>query len=354
MGMMKTWDDYHGNDRAFRICKLAMRWATTTCVLLSLTKAERCPAGCTCAESTRTVTCRGLQEGDLPMDFPHWVTNLIVKGNNISILVSEVFSPYGTRLELLNLSLSENNIQIVEGGAFLGLAHLQRLDLSGNRLFSISVRAFSGLQELRYLCLNNSLTSLAVAQVSGALTTGTLRRLQWLELSGNRLKTVPLNTLDKLNLQVLDLTNNSIQTIGKENVSRLSEHKAIRVFLASNPFDCNCDLQSLHFWLQNASQCPDASLLRCSEPEGRRGRPLEKLHREDLDCTSADLEAVSYVFLGIVLALIGVVFLMVLYLNREGIKKWLNNIREACRDQMEVYHYRYEQDCDPRLANVAV
>ncbi|CAL8282349.1 unnamed protein product [Arctogadus glacialis] len=52
--------------------------------------------------------------------------------------------------------------------------------------------------------------------------------------------------------------------------------------------------------------------------------------------------------------LTGVVFLMVLYLNRGGIKRWLNNIREACRDQMEVYHYRYEQDSDPRLANVAV
>uniref|UniRef100_A0A3B3T5F5 LRRCT domain-containing protein n=1 Tax=Paramormyrops kingsleyae TaxID=1676925 RepID=A0A3B3T5F5_9TELE len=194
---MKTWDDYHGNDRAFRISKLAVCWATTTCVLL------------------------------------------------------------------------------------------------GNRLISISVRAFSGLQELRYLCLNVSLTNLAVAQVSGALTTGTLRRLQWLELSGNRLKTIPLNTLDKLNLQVLDLTNNSIQTIGKENVSRLSEHKAIRVFLASNPFDCNCDLQSLYFWLQNASQCPDASLLQCSEPEGKRGTPLEKLHREDLDCTNRFLEKIK-------------------------------------------------------------
>ncbi|CAL8402308.1 unnamed protein product [Boreogadus saida] len=48
------------------------------------------------------------------------------------------------------------------------------------------------------------------------------------------------------------------------------------------------------------------------------------------------------------------VFLMVLYLNRGGIKRWLNNIREGCRDQMEVYHYRYEQDSDPRLANDTV
>ncbi|KFW70595.1 Trophoblast glycoprotein, partial [Pygoscelis adeliae] len=35
-------------------------------------------------------------------------------------------------------------------------------------------------------------------------------------------------------------------------------------------------------------------------------------------------------------------------LTRRGIKLWLHNLREACRDQMEGYHYRYEQDADPR------
>ncbi|KYO37799.1 hypothetical protein Y1Q_0011136 [Alligator mississippiensis] len=44
---------------------------------------------------------------------------------------------------------------------------------------------------------------------------------------------------------------------------------------------------------------------------------------------------------------------MVLYLNRRGIKRWLRNLREACRDQMEGYHYRYEQDAEPRRASPA-
>ena len=46
----------------------------------------------------------------------------------------------------------------------------------------------------------------------------------------------------------------------------------------------------------------------------------------------------------------GLIFLMVLYLNRRGIQRWMRNLREACRDQMEGYHYRYEQDADPRRA----
>uniref|UniRef100_A0A8C4VCG8 Trophoblast glycoprotein n=1 Tax=Gopherus evgoodei TaxID=1825980 RepID=A0A8C4VCG8_9SAUR len=56
-----------------------------------------------------------------------------------------------------------------------------------------------------------------------------------------------------------------------------------------------------------------------------RSRPV--LRRVSLDIQS-QLQT-SYVFLGIVLALIGAIFLLVLYLNRKGIKKWMYNIRDA-------------------------
>ncbi|KPP76367.1 Trophoblast glycoprotein-like [Scleropages formosus] len=355
MEKRKPWVDYRGNIRSLCITKLLVFWATTTCTQFFLAGAERCPTTCTCEENTRSITCRNLQDSEIPTDLPQWVSTLNLTGNNISTLVREGFSFNATHLELSTLLLSGNNIQSIEEDAFLGLPSLQMLDLSRNRLVSISLHAFHGLLELRYLCLNDTLVDSAAAQVSGALTTGNLPRLQRLDLSGNQLRTIPLDTFETLSsLEALDLTNNSFQTIGKENITKLSEHKAIRVYLAANPFECNCELQSLYFWLKNGSQCVDAHRLLCWEPEGRRGLPIEKLRREDVDCINADLEAVSYVFLGIVLALIGIVFLMVLYLNREGIKTWLNNIREACRDQMEVYHYRYEQDSDPRLANVAV
>ncbi|KFM09829.1 Trophoblast glycoprotein, partial [Struthio camelus australis] len=49
----------------------------------------------------------------------------------------------------------------------------------------------------------------------------------------------------------------------------------------------------------------------------------------------------------------GAIFLLVLYLNRKGIKKWMHNIRDACRDHMEGYHYRYEINADPRLTNLS-
>ncbi|XP_062309412.1 wnt-activated inhibitory factor 2 [Osmerus eperlanus] len=315
---------------------------------------ENCPASCVCAIDSGTVTCHDGDETAIPGDIPEWTTTLILRGNNISTLPGSAFSSNGTELDLMTLSLSYNGIQAIEAYAFSGLSRLHLLDLSHNRLAYLSDLAFYGLLELRSLYLNNSLTSSGAAQLSNALGVESLRSLHRLEVAGNRLKTIPIANLDAFNLHALVLSNNSFENIGRENVSSLYQYTRVRIYLSLNPFRCNCGLEAFYYWLKNSSQCQDAAHLLCLEPETKRGLPLERLRAEDVDCLNENLEAVSYVFLGIVLALIGLVFLMVLYLNRAGIKRWLNNIRDACRDQMEVYHYRYEQDSDPRLANVSV
>ncbi|KAJ7997410.1 hypothetical protein DPEC_G00228690 [Dallia pectoralis] len=317
---------------------------------------DECPFSCICARDSGTITCRDGSDTELVGDVPAWATTLILRGNNVSTLHTGAFSSNnGTVLQLTTLSLSHNGIVAIEADAFISLFRLRLLDLSHNRLTYISDRAFHGLRELRFLCLNDSLIPPAAEQLSNALHgTDTLRNLHRLELSGNSLKSIPVLRLEAFNLHTLVLTNNSIENVGKDNVSGLYRHPRVHVYLALNPFRCNCELESFYFWLKNSSQCSDSARLLCAEPEAKKGIPVERLRAEDVNCLKENLEAVSYVFLGVVLALIGIVFLMVLYLNRRGIKRWLNNIREACRDQMEVYHYRYEQDSDPRLANVAV
>ncbi|MEQ2275708.1 hypothetical protein XENORESO_007465 [Xenotaenia resolanae] len=334
----------------------SLHYVALLCLLSSPVRTDyACPSSCSCAMDSGTVTC--LPDGgqtDLPADIPRWTSTLIIKGRNIPTLPQGAFTVDGTELEMVTLSLSHNGIQTIEPYAFLGLTRLHLLDLSHNQLETISSRAFHGIPELRSLFLNCSVSPDATAQLSGALSAQSLRNLYRLELAGNMLKSIPMEKLDIYNLHALVLINNSMENIGIENISSLYQQRRIRVYLAVNPFRCNCELEVFYYWLKNSSQCQDAERVICSEPEARRGVPVEKLRGEDVDCMNENLEAVSYVFLGIVLALIGVVFLMVLYLNRGGIKRWLNNIRGACRDQMEVYHYRYEQDSDPRLANVAV
>ncbi|XP_011366739.1 trophoblast glycoprotein-like [Pteropus vampyrus] len=136
---------------------------------------------------------------------------------------------------------------------------------------------------------------------------------------------------------------------------------------AFNPLRCGCAARPLLAWLRNATErVPDARRLRCGAPRALHDLPFLDLDEARLRCADRDadgrgeevelagpeLEA-SYVFFGLVLALIGLIFLMVLYLNRRGIQRWMRNLREACRDQMEGYHYRYEQDADPRRVPAA-
>ncbi|XP_026101502.1 trophoblast glycoprotein-like [Carassius auratus] len=251
------------------------------------------------------VSCEGLI---LPLEVPRSIQNLTLYRYNISVLTKRAFSVNETDTDLRALSLQDNNIQVIENCAFCGLPRLLSLDLSHNRLMVVLPEAFCGLEQLRNLNLSNSLMTSDASQLPLALSTDNLGNLQRLDLSGNRLE---------------------------------------------NPFECKCDkLKEFYNWLKNSSQCADSNSLKCAQPEKRKNTHVMDLEKRDMECQN--LDARSYVLLGIVLALIGVVFLMVLYLNRRGIKRWLNNIREACRDQMEVYHYRYEQDSDPRLANVAV
>ncbi|XP_077448704.1 trophoblast glycoprotein-like [Stigmatopora argus] len=333
-------------------------WCGWAALLASCRADHACPQTCACTRDSATVSCLGDGGSGLPPRLPAWTSTLILRGRNVTTLPGGAFAAEdgGELPAAFTLSLSANSIRVIEADAFAGLPHLRLLDLSHNRVERLSDGAFRGLRELRTLCLNETLApEAAAAELSAALAAGDLRSLHRLELTGNRLRGVPLVRLDAFQqLHQLVLVNNSIRNLGRENVSVLERQRRTRVYLARNPFRCTCELEAFYWWLKNGSQCADATLLLCAEPEARRGLAVEGLRPEDVDCLNENLEAVSYVFLGIVLALIGLVFLMVIYLNRGGIKRWLTNIREACRDQMEVYHYRYEQDSDPRLANVAV
>ncbi|XP_019467655.1 trophoblast glycoprotein-like, partial [Meleagris gallopavo] len=164
-------------------------------------------------------------------------------------------------------------------------------------------------------------------------------------------------------LRLLRLRHDNIQTIEDMALQGLPALRTLHpnhnpLSLGSNPLQCDCALRPLLTWLRSsAARVPDARSLQCSKPPSLRGTAVLRLRPEGLGCSADEggeagqLETASYVFFGIVLALIGIVFLMVLYLNRRGIKRWLHNLREACRDQMEGYHYRYEQDADPHRAS---
>uniref|UniRef100_A0A8C7IGZ9 Transmembrane protein 222 n=1 Tax=Oncorhynchus kisutch TaxID=8019 RepID=A0A8C7IGZ9_ONCKI len=284
----------------------------------------------------------------------------------------------------------------VESQTFSGLRSLRSLDLSSNQLAVINPEAFTvpghTLRELnlsRALYNHSSLINLAMS-----LRWSTLVELRTLDLSGNRLIYLPSHTFSYLgglrrlilannslvalyngtfsgldSLEQLDLTLNALRTVQEEGLAELASlPPGVRLLLGENPWTCICGMEPFAAWL-NSSQghVGDAEGLVCAFPSDMRNTSLLRLAAGQsgvggdgvaLGChrvgEGADLALqTSYVFLGIVLGFVGLVFLLVLYLNRQGIKKRINDMREACTEVLEGYHYRYEHDADPRLSQVS-
>ncbi|XP_074046125.1 trophoblast glycoprotein, partial [Macrotis lagotis] len=354
-----------------------------------------CPAPCECSEAARTVKCVNRNLMEVPGDLPRYVRTLFFTGNQLAVLPAGAFDSRPPLAELAALNLSGNRLEEVSAGAFEHLPSLRQLDLSHNPLAALSPLAFSGgggdasgpgRSPLAELFLNDILPAQDsednnrsfVGMVAAALQGGgALGNLLHLELSGNRFNYLPrdmfsglpkLKHLDLHNnslvrlalgnltqLETLNLGNNALKTLYNSTLTQLQALPKLRVNLDRNPWLCDCNMVDMVAWLKETNIVEGKSTLSCHLPEKMRNRPLVKLNISDLDCAPFPIDPLptSYVFLGIVLALIGAIFLLVLYLNRKGIKKWLYNIRDACRDHMEGYHYRYEINADPRLTNLS-
>ncbi|KAG8431391.1 hypothetical protein GDO86_018896 [Hymenochirus boettgeri] len=314
-----------------------------------------CPLNCQCFAKIGLVQCHSSLLKEIPKEIPYWVRNLSLAGGNVTVLPSAAFQSNGTQLtNVTTLLLMNNSIEAIEALAFQGLPSLITIDLSFNLLSSIDKEAFDGATDLRVLKLNHALRGPLQRPLINFMWIKHLKKLERLELTGNALPSFPKRVLTLENLQELYIGNNAIKRIDEEAILDLSSLKKLRVGLSPNPLVCDCRMKNMFLWLRNnSSQTLDAQSLRCYSPSDLNGTEVTGLKLDDFKCINEDLETASYVFFGIVLALIGVIFLMVLYLNRRGMKRWLNNFREACRDQMEGYHYRYEQDSDPRRSHAS-
>lgn len=326
---------------------------------------------------SQTVTCQNQDLDEIPHSLPVDTKVLLLSGNSISRLSVDSFPSLLD--QLTDLYLGGNELELVDAMAFDKLPSLVRLDLSNNNVKNFSDRAFPDDNKLQVLNLsmcfqNHSLVNLSFLQ------RGNLLQLSVLDLSNNDLVFLPDNiftglpslvnlslqnssvisiqngTLRVPPLQNMDLRDNSLRLLPAITMSEFSSKPGLHIRLAGNPWRCDCFIEDSISWLKNSTQVTDVQNLTCADPEELRHLPLLQIQHSQLKC-SGNMEGVletSYVFLGLVLALIGVIFLLVLYLNRKGIKRWMYNIRDACRDHMEGYHYRYEINSDPRLANLSI
>uniref|UniRef100_A0A8C5PYN8 Trophoblast glycoprotein n=1 Tax=Leptobrachium leishanense TaxID=445787 RepID=A0A8C5PYN8_9ANUR len=346
---------------------------------------SNCPVFCECSDLATTVKCVNKNLRDLPQNFPSYVKNLFITGNNITSLQNGSFKQPQPLLDLANLNLSGNHLHELHDNVFSSLPNLRQLDLSHNALESIENHTFDWEEHqsgpLQELNLSNSFSSeLVISQFRTSIKTGVLSNLRKLDLSGNNMYYLPTGTFSSLpslkhldlsnnslvslqpgiftnlsQLQTLDLSNNALKCLRNSTLFDLPTQPGLLINLNDNSWVCDCLIEDFARWLKETTVVEGASTLSCSFPEKIKDTLIVSLKYSELECISIDDNSLqtSYVFLGIVLALIGVIFLLVLYLNRKGIKKWMYNIRDACRDHMEGYHYRYEINADPRLTNLS-
>lgn len=258
-----------------------------------------------------------------------------LSNNQLAVIQPEGFSDLNQSLQELNLSRAlYNHSSMVDLATSLHrspLGNLRVLDLSDNSLVYLPPRVFSHLSRLQRLQLsNNSLVALQNCTLSG------------LE-----------------HLEELDLTLNALKMLPEEALRELDSLPGVALLLGENPFTCTCGIEPFAVWLNGSRErVRDAESLLCAFPASLRNTSILAVGSMSLGCYQRDSRAelalhTSYVFLGTVLGFVGLIFLLVLYLNRKGIKKRVYDMRDACREVWDGYHYRIEADSDPRLSQVS-
>ncbi|KAM9488417.1 leucine-rich repeat and immunoglobulin-like domain-containing nogo receptor-interacting protein 4b [Clarias gariepinus] len=152
--------------------------------------------------------------------------------------------PEGLHISARRLNLSGNRLKTLSRRQFYGLAQLEELDLSENIISMIEVEAFQGVKNLRILKIkNNRLKIIPVGVFSG------LPGLLSLDISKNEILVFLDNTFQEMvNLREMNVGENDLVFISQRafvGLQSLQELNVDRSNLTSIPTDAFSQLQSL-------------------------------------------------------------------------------------------------------------
>ncbi|XP_020498126.1 leucine rich repeat containing 4C, genome duplicate a [Labrus bergylta] len=315
-------------------------------VVAGLVRAQTCPSVCSCSNQFSKVICtrRGLRE--VPDGISTNTRYLNLQENLIQVIKVDSFK-HLRHLEILQLSknhirkielgafnglaslntleLFDNRLTTIPNGAFEYLSKLKELWLRNNpiesipsyafnrvtslrrldlgelkRLSYISEGAFEGLSNLRYL-------NLGMCNLKEIPNLIPLVKLDELEMSGNQLSVIrPGSFKGLIHLQKLWMMHAQIQTIERNSFDDLQSlvelnlahnnltllphdlftplHRLERVHLHHNPWNCNCDILWLSWWLKEMVPANTSCCARCSSPSHHKGRYIGELDQNYFHC----------------------------------------------------------------------
>ncbi|KAM8783765.1 amphoterin-induced protein 1 [Rhynchonycteris naso] len=209
-------------------------------LLLEVARAVRpvvsCPAACLCASNI--LSCSKQQLPNVPHALPSYTAQLDLSHNNLSRLRAE-WTP--TRLLYLHsLLLSHNQLNFISSEAFSPVPNLRYLDLSSNQLRTLDESLFSELRVLEVLLLyNNHIMAVDRSAFED------VAQLQKLYLSQNQISRFPLELVRLPKLALLDLSSNKLKTLPLSDLQKLPAWVKNGLYLHNNPLFCNCELYQL-------------------------------------------------------------------------------------------------------------
>ncbi|XP_060905245.1 slit homolog 1b [Labrus mixtus] len=207
-----------------------------------------CPAKCRC--EANVVDCSNLRLTKFPEHLPSSTEELRLNNNDLSVL--EATGAFKGLSHLKKINLSNNKISEIEDGAFEGASSVMELHLTANHLESVRGSMFRGMEGLRMLMLRNN----KISCVHNGSFTG-MANVRLLSLYDNQLSTIMPGAFDTL-----------------PNLSTLN--------LLANPFNCDCRLSWFGAWLRSRRIVTGNP--RCQGPAFLREIPLQDVAVPDFRC----------------------------------------------------------------------
>uniref|UniRef100_A0A8C7Z7U3 Slit homolog 3 (Drosophila) n=1 Tax=Oryzias sinensis TaxID=183150 RepID=A0A8C7Z7U3_9TELE len=228
-------------------------WALLLALLLCATPVDGCPHKCSCSGSH--VDCQGLGLKTVPKGVPRNAERLDLNRNNITRITKVDFAGFKN---LRILHLEDNQISVIERGAFQDLRLLERLRLNRNKLQFLPELLFQSNPKLGRV-----------------------------DLSENQIQAVPRKAFRGITgVKNLQLDSNHISCI-EDGAFRTNSHPpphppCISARLHSNNLHCDCHLAWLSDWLRARRGL--APFTQCMSPAHMRGLNVPDVQKKDFVC----------------------------------------------------------------------
>uniref|UniRef100_A0A5F9CV15 Leucine rich repeats and immunoglobulin like domains 1 n=1 Tax=Oryctolagus cuniculus TaxID=9986 RepID=A0A5F9CV15_RABIT len=182
--------------------------------------------------------------------------------------------------KLHELILSFNNLTRLDEESLAELSSLSVLRLSHNAISHIAEGAFKGLKNLRVLDLDHNEIAGTIEDTSGAFMG--LDHLSKLTLFGNKIKSVAKRAFSGLEaLEHLNLGENAIRSVQLDAFAKMKNLKELHI--SSESFLCDCQLKWLPPWL--VSRTLQALVTAtCAHPESLKGQSIFSVPPESFVC----------------------------------------------------------------------